>query len=94
MDLETKRFIKIIDAKFKISMQEVNELIQNYGEKNTSRSIHHILQDIKIMRKLVDIYSSLETEPISELNQLREEIIFAQIYIQSDQKCYKYLKSY
>ncbi|MCC2329072.1 hypothetical protein [Bacillus wiedmannii] len=81
MDLDTRRFIKMIDTKLKISLKEINEIIANYEEEKPSQSIQDILQNIDIMCKLIDIYLLLETESIPEMEQLHKRLISAQAYI-------------
>ncbi|PEP92376.1 hypothetical protein CN582_24820 [Bacillus wiedmannii] len=84
MDLDTKKFIKIIDGKLKISMKEVDEIIQYYGKETTSQSVRSVLENISIMRKLIDIYILLEKKSIPELEQLQEEVFSVQTYIESE----------
>ncbi len=84
MDLDTKKFIKIIDGKLKISIKEIEEIIQHYEKETTSQSIQNVLENISIMRKLIDIYILLEKKSIPELEQIQEELFSAQTYIESE----------
>ncbi|MED3026536.1 MULTISPECIES: hypothetical protein [Bacillus cereus group] len=85
MDLDTKKFIKMIDNKLKISIIEADEILGYYDERKYSESLQVILQNIDIMREIINIYLMLDTKPIPEIKQLQEELISAQANIELKQ---------
>ncbi|PGC26961.1 hypothetical protein COM11_21495 [Bacillus pseudomycoides] len=84
MDYDTEQFMGQLEWKMKVCMNEVNGIIRGTEKEKTGELLQSVLQDIKIMRGLVEVYLPLENGPVGELIQFQEKLLHNQNYIETE----------
>lgn len=84
MDLDTKRFIYILEQKITTCMEKVSKAIYCSEKKQFDRIIQDNLSDIKIMISLTQVYMLIDKESSQDLRQLQSKLIQERIYIEKE----------
>jgi hypothetical protein len=84
MDLDTKRFVYILEQKMTTCMEKVSKAIYCSEQKQFDRIIQNALSDIKIMISLTQVYMLIDKESSKDLRQLQNKLIQARIYIEKE----------
>ncbi|EML6324550.1 MULTISPECIES: hypothetical protein [Bacillus cereus group] len=84
MDYDTEQFIDQLEWKMKVRMNEANGIIKCTEKEKTGELLQSVLQDINIMRGLVEVYLPLENGPVGELIQFQEKLLHNQNYIETE----------
>ncbi|MBJ7966858.1 MULTISPECIES: hypothetical protein [Bacillus cereus group] len=82
MNSNTKQFIYDIQLRKNNYIKDVITAIQHPKKDQSEQVIQNIVEKMDIMISLVTTYMRIESGSMGELNELQEEIIHAQAYIQ------------
>ncbi|MEH7670331.1 hypothetical protein V7419_27095 [Bacillus sp. JJ689] len=82
MNSNTKQFIYDIQLRKNNYIKDVITAIQRPKKDQSEQVIQNIVEKMDIMISLVTTYMRIESGSMGELNELQEEIIHAQAYIQ------------
>ncbi|OUC02592.1 hypothetical protein BK784_08840 [Bacillus thuringiensis serovar medellin] len=84
MNLDTKRFIYILEQKMTICMDKVSKAIYCIEQKQFNQVIQDVLSDIKIMISLTQVYMLIDKESSKYLRQLQSQLIQERKYIEKE----------